>query len=231
MPDIRCNGGNEWPRSYTSGELEAIAQSNSHGEPPPHIVERLQDAVGAYQRGHSFDEGEVFPGFKVETLTNKGRRKKLKRIIELCEEDAAAYEIQEVVDELDGPTSQLLVFDPEKKRAPNATDRQGMLDVAVRVLNQIPLSGPDPARARLGFIRDLIPIFEDLTGLPAGRRRNDVEYGPFLNFVRAALDPFHATQGCEDDMKDALQLHKAAQEDRAAEHQDSRSGAIGHIRP
>ena len=62
----------------------------------------------------------------------------------------------------------------------------------------------------LGFVRDLIPIFEDLTGQPAGRRVLDQEYGPFLDFVRAALQPFKATQGCEADIREALRLHKAA---------------------
>jgi hypothetical protein len=223
VPDtVFIEGGREWPRSYTPAELEAFAQSIGRSALPPHVVERLQEAVRPYQWGRSFDEGEFPPGFKAESLTNKGRRKRLKRIIELCKEYAPPNEIQEAVNELDGPTSQLLTFDDKTKRAPHVSDHQGMLYVAERALAQIPLSGPDPGRARLGFILDLIPIFEDLTGLRAGRRFHDREYGPFLDFVRAALSPFKATQGCEADIADALRLRKAAREQSAEQPQDSR---------
>ena len=54
-----------------------------------------------------------------------------------------------------------------RKRSPGYAGRRSMRPRA------IPRSGPDPKCARLGFVFDLIPIFEDLTGparRPAGSR-------------------------------------------------------------
>lgn len=81
--------GSEWPRSYTPAELKAIAQSIGRSELPPDVIDQLQEAMRAYQWGRSFDEGEFLPGCKVQSLTRKGRRKYLKRIIDLSKRGAS----------------------------------------------------------------------------------------------------------------------------------------------
>ena len=187
----------EWPRRYTAAELEAIA--NSIGERNLHAlaVGKVQEAVEAYQWGN-LEDARIFP-----SSTNKGRRKTLKHIIDLCEQEAPSEEIELEMNELDALASQLLgAVDP--------TDRRKVKSAAEVALRRFPERGPDPKRAQLNFVGDLICIYSCATGKRPGRWVHDGEGGEFRDFVRAALEPFKATQGCEADMKVALKRSKHA---------------------
>ena len=50
----------EWPRRYTRAELEAIAKSIGQSNLHPRTVDKLQEAVQAYQWG-SLEDDRVFP--------------------------------------------------------------------------------------------------------------------------------------------------------------------------
>jgi hypothetical protein len=81
-------------------------------------------------------------------------------------------------------------------------------EAAELALAKIPRRGPDPKRGRRQFIVDLAKIFprifpRKIRKLP-GRSVHDEEGGLFLAFVKAALRPFGAEQGCEADIKAAL---------------------------
>jgi hypothetical protein len=67
----------EWPRRYTSAELEAIAKSIGQSKLKPFALDKLQEAAEAYQWGRLVDD-RISP-----SSTNKGRRKSLKHIIAL----------------------------------------------------------------------------------------------------------------------------------------------------
>ena len=136
----------EWPRRYTRAELETIANSIGQTKLEPLALSKLREAVQAYQWG-SLEDDRVFP-----FSTNKGRRKSLKNIITLCEQEAPAEEIEIALNELDALASQFLgAVDP--------TDRRKVKSAAEAALKGIPKQGPDPKRARLHFIEDLICIF------------------------------------------------------------------------
>jgi hypothetical protein len=182
----------EWPRRYTHAELEVLAKSIGQTNLDELAVDRLQEAVEAYQWGSLVDD-RIF-----SSSTNKGRRKSLKHIIALCEQELTAEEIELEVNGLDAIASQLLgSVDP--------TDRQKVKSAAERALRRIPKQGPDPKRARLHFVEDLICIYSRVTGKRPVRVVDKVgEYGEFHDFVKAALEPFKATRGCESDIKAAL---------------------------
>jgi hypothetical protein len=188
---------NEWPRCYTHVEFEAIAKSIGQGNLHVRTVDKLQEAVAAYQWGSLVDD-RSFP-----SSTNKGRRKSLKHIIALCEQKAPSEEIELELNGLDALASQFLgTVDP--------TDRRRVKSAVEGALKRIPKQGPDPKRARLHFIEDLICIYSRATGKRPGRSVHDGEGGEFRHFVRAALEPFKATQGCEADIKVALNRSKHA---------------------
>ena len=196
MPDTRfVEGGNEKPRYYTPVELDAIAKAAGVKKFGPDVVEDLQQSVQSYQWAREGDPGGVF--FR----SNKEIRSQLDHIVKLCAKGASVEEIEAALNELDGLTSQKL--GPVRAQEPRR-----LQTAAKRVLRGIPRTGPDPKRARRQFIGDLARIFENATGRPPGRRFLDQDYGPFLEFVRAALNPFNAATGCEDDIKHVLQQRK-----------------------
>ena len=133
--------------------------------------------------------------------SNKEIRRQLEFIAKLCEKGTSVEEIEAALSEIDGLTLQKL--GPIRADGPRQLQR-----AANRVLRAIPRSGPDPKRARRQFIGDLIRSFDCArgTGGQSGRRVDKAgqEYGPLREFVRAALEPFHAWQGCEADIKVAL---------------------------
>ena len=182
----------EWPHRYTDAELEAIARSTDQSNLDSLTVDMLQEAVESYQWGSLVDDHTV------PSSTNKGRRKSLKHIIALCEQEVTSEEIELEMNGLDAIASQLLgAVDP--------TDPQEIKSAAEGALKRIPKQGPDPKRARLHFIENLICIYSRATGKRPVRVVDKVgEYGEFHDFVRAALEPFKATRGCEADIKAAL---------------------------
>ena len=104
-------GGHEWPRPYTPEELKAIANSIGLETLSPNIVERLQQAVEGYQWGSVVDDKDLVDD-KDERIfassTNKGRRKQLKKLIDLCVQCAPTEDISAVLSELDAIASQQL---------------------------------------------------------------------------------------------------------------------------
>jgi hypothetical protein len=188
MPD-------EWPRRYTQAELNAIAKSIGHSTLNAAAFDKLQEAVEGYQWGSLVDD-RIF-----RSSTNKGRRKKLKNVIELCEQGAPASSLERVANELDAVASQLL-------GPVNRTERIALQRAAEIALTKMKISGPDPKRARLQFVRELASIFNAVTGKVPGRRVHDQEYGPFRDFVRSALTPFDATMGSDADIKSAVRRWK-----------------------
>jgi hypothetical protein len=198
MPD-------EWPRRYTRDQFHAIAQSIGLEELEPNAREELQEAVESYQWASLADEeacnwasseDESSSGIAPRS-TNKRRREQLKHIAELCKQEGPDEKIETALNELDGLTSQLL-------GRVDSSDRLRLQRAAEAALMKIPSRGPNQRRARRQFIAKLAPIFSYLTGDSPTRRVHDQEYGPFRDFVKAALKPFKAEQGCEADIKAVL---------------------------
>jgi hypothetical protein len=186
----------ESPRPYAPVEIEAIAQSVFPFDLASSHIEQLQRAVEEYQWATWGDNREFLALHP--SGTNRGRRKLLKRIIELCELQASSEEIESELIKLDARASQSL----------DVADRQQLRRSAESALRNIPTRGPDPKRARRQYICDLAHIFYRVTGKRPSRRVHDQEYGPFFEFVKAALVPFHTAQGCEADIKVVLKQLK-----------------------
>jgi hypothetical protein len=177
---------------YTPPELKKMAEAAGMQRFSIKALHTIERAYNAYCWALSADPG----GFLFYSVEQK--QCQLKQILKLVVEQAPMAEIEQALHELDGPTSQLL----GKVRA----GHPGLLKALRRVLKKItPRPGPDPSRARRQFTNDLVNIYEYVTGQPATRRVHDQEYGPFREFVIAALTPFNATQGCERDIKIVLQ--------------------------
>lgn len=208
MPDPdRRNEEREWPRRYTPAELQAIANSIAPHKFECNNLELLQEAVEAYQWGSLADDktdlvddkGNVVADRVFPLSTNKGRRILLKRIVRLCEQKAPRAKLEFVLRGLDGRASALL-------DSVDAAHHLKLKGAAESALKEIPTSGPDPKGARRQFIGALACIFLRVTKQPPHRRVRIGygDYGPFLEFVKAALTPFKATQGCEADIKVVL---------------------------
>jgi hypothetical protein len=199
MSDTRCiENGQEWPRRYTGAELKTIWKAAGVETVDPDLEENLQDVVIAFQWASYAD-----PGSGALYRSSKERRDQLSYIITLCGAQAITEEIYKSLDELDAVTSQLL--------GPiNRDNLRAIARAAYRARAELQSRGPDPGRSRRQFIYDhLILIFECATGLLPGRSVHDREQGRFTAFVRAALAPFRAEMGCEDDIKHALHKYKA----------------------
>jgi hypothetical protein len=190
MPDTSPSlGGTEWPRRYTQAELHSINKPLGQ-QLDARNTERLQQAAEVFQWGTSAEKGGIFH------RSNKERRSLLNHAIKLCQQGASPGEIQTALRELDAIDSQHL-----GGVGPNDPRR---LQLALRsAVRQVPSSGRDRKRARRRFINDLYDIFQEVSGRPT-RRVHDQEYGPFREFVIAALTPFNAAQGCEADIKEVL---------------------------
>ena len=199
MPDTRVvEGGNIWPRRYTIVELETIANAAGLEKCGPIAREKLQRAVEAYQWATTVDPGG--PLFR----SNKERRDQIKRILELRAQNASAEEVDKELEAVDVVTSQLLT--PILFGHPKTYKR-----AARRALKMLSRRGPNPSRARLQFVADLICLFEYATRRRAGRSvdfYHGQERGELRAFVVAALTPFNAAKGCEDDIRCALTRHK-----------------------
>lgn len=194
---------NVFPRRYTPAELEKIANAAGISKCGPIAQEKLQRAAEGYQWALSTDSGGIF--FR----SNRQRRSQLIRILKLRSDNAPAEEINKALDELDAVTSQLL-----KTNRPD--DFHNFNRVAKRALKKLerPRRGPDPKRARLQFVADLIRIYEYAAKQRAGRNVHTEEGGKFYAAVVAALIPFNAVIGCEADITLALKGHKKASSTR-----------------
>lgn len=137
----------------------------------------------------------------IPELTNKGRSKLLEFIIKLCDEGAPSSEIENACNRLSR-------WGPQIFGSIDKTDPEKLKAAAELVLAELPKRGPTPKQARRRFIRNLYEIFFRTTRRIPGRSVHDGEKGDFLRFVRAALEPFKATQGCEADIKAVLREMK-----------------------
>ena len=149
-------GGNIWPRRYTIDELKAIADAARVKKCGPIAKEKLQRAVVAYQWATTVDPGGPF--FR----SNKERRDQVKRIFKLRAQNAPTEKIDEELEAADAVTSRLLL--PILFGHPKTYKR-----AARRVLEMLSRPGPNPSRARLQFVAELICIFEYVTRRRAGR--------------------------------------------------------------
>jgi len=166
--------------------------------------------VEAYQWASATDQDAFVERGPKHRSVNKRRREQLKNIISLCDQ-GEPEEVKLALEELDGATSQNLGDPgPDGLRRIHVTDLLAVKIAAERALEKIPMSGPDPQRAKQQFIMELACIFRLVTGECPGRRVKTYdpsageEYGPFRDFVWAALEPFGATNGCHVDIKVAL---------------------------
>ena len=133
----------------------------------------------------------------IAELTNNGRRKLLELIIKLCDEGAPSSEIENACNRLSR-------WDHRIFGSINKTDPEKLKGCRESLLAEVPKRGPTARQARRYFIRNLYEIFVRTTGRLPGRSVHDGEKGDFLLFVKAALEPFKATQGCEADIKAVL---------------------------
>ena len=196
----------ELPRRYTPDELDAITASLRPHTVDTRNIERLQQAAERYQWARLSDEKNVLKHFP--SSTNRGRRSQFKLIIELCERGASESEIEIALNGLDGWASQLL-------GTAGTNDRSKLKEAAELALTKISARGPNPKRGRRQFIGDLAKIFLQITRKRPGRSVHDQEGGLFLAFVKTALRPFGAEQGCEADIKAKLAQMKERKRSRA----------------
>jgi hypothetical protein len=189
-------GGNIWPRRYTIAELETIANAARIEKCGLIAKEKLQRSVEAYQWASAADSGGPF--FR----SSKQRCIQFKRILQLRARNASAEQIDEELETVDAVTSQLLPIP--------AGDPKTYKRAAGRALKMLSRRGPNPRRARLQFVTELICIFEYATRRRAGRSVHfcGQERGQFRAFVIAALKPFNVAKGCEADIRLALTRHK-----------------------
>jgi hypothetical protein len=211
-------GGREWPFRYTHVELEKITRAARLERFDPAVLDRLQEAAMHFQWMSPVNAGGIF------FVSNTRRRNQLEEIIKLCGQ-GSAEKIEEKLCELDVDAYRLLEQSATGPRTyrllgrVSAEEPRRLARAAKRVLERIPHSGADPARARRQFIKDLYRIFFDATGQIPGRSVHDGEQGRFTEFVRAALNPFirlmsNPVMGCEADITVVLQELKPASPNR-----------------
>jgi hypothetical protein len=177
---------------YTPTELKPLAEAAGIPEFGTDALQMLGGAFNSYCWACSADPG----GFLF--YSDEQKLCQLKHILKLIVERASLAKIEQALHELDGPTSQLL----GKVGASHPRLQNSLRRVFKKIT---PRPGPDPRRARRQFIDDLADIYEYVTGRIPTRRVHDREYGPFREFVIAALTPFNAAQGCEADIKIVLE--------------------------
>jgi hypothetical protein len=177
---------------YTRAELKPLTEAAGIPEFGTDALQMLGGAFNAYCWACSADPGAFL------FYSDEQKLCELKHILKLSVERASLAEVEQALHELDGPTSQLL----GKVGARHPRLQSSLRRVFEKIT---PRRGPDPRRARRQFIDDLADIYEYVTGRIQTRRVHDREYGPFREFVIAALTPFNAVQGCEADIKIVLQ--------------------------
>ena len=205
MSDTRCvEAGSEWPRGYRPAELEILKPLfKALGvEFSPAIVETLQQAVQGLQWAMSADPGGIFSG------SNREKRYKLNRILKLIAAHRPPKKIELALRGLDGPTSQ---------RLGRVGAGHPRLPTAIRRVLKKTLKRGDRKRARRQFFDDLYDIVKRQR---PGRRVRMQEYGlgltfqkdygPLLDLMKAAVEPFGAIKGCEADIRAVLHQRKRA---------------------
>ena len=173
--------------AYYSGEdVRRIAAALDRDSLPPAIVVRLEEAAHGYQFASMVDREP----------SRAARRASLQRIAKL------ASELSRELTDLDALTSQGL-RDP---LIPDYMSLEILDESAKQLRDTIPERGGDPKLARRHFVADLADIYRDVMGEEPTRRHNagnEKDYGPFLEFARAALEPFAASAsiGVEHDSR------------------------------
>jgi hypothetical protein len=193
---------------YLPDELAEIEDSIAPNKIDSRVKQLLQEALARYQVEYLKDDPFMRDNFPA--LTNKGRRRQLELIIKLCEEVAPSSEVEKALGKLGKDNRQLLWpaarIDHEKLKV--------CTELAIAKTGK---RGPTPKQSRLPFIRDLARLFIQITDRIPGRSVPLAypEQGCFLRFVKAALEPFNASQGCEADIKIVLAEVKRARSEAA----------------
>ena len=176
---------------YSENDFAAMAEAIELEELPQHIRDQIVEAAEGYKWAAAAD-----------TFSSRAeRRQAIERI------QCQAKELEASLRALDQETGSLL-------DANILPDDLGVLQVkAQEALERIPKSGHEPYRARMSFVEDLARIYKKATGDKPKRRYDPAkggEYGPFHDFVLAALEPIapHETSGVDGDIKTVLKKRK-----------------------
>lgn len=193
--------GVEWPRHYTEVELEALAKALGLKTFTASNIEQLQMEVEGFQWATRADA----------LISHKLQRDILNRTLKLFVCHASDEAIWSALDELDGPTSQLLGPIRTVGSWPqDAINRKALARKIRSVREKLQRCGPNPKRARHQFIDGLFQIHRQSgSGYPGRRVKPPSEpYGPFYDFVTAALDPFKDAMGRDDVIRAVLRRRK-----------------------
>ena len=221
--DIREQG-------YRETDLASIAESLGDSTLPGEQVERLQKAASVYDLMYATDAKTKKDDDP--TPFRPGRSQKREALMRVAEaarrlNSASAHEVERHRKRLNQALDvrALWFTDLDKQRAnldlSDPADVKRLAQIAESVADQIPKSSHDPKLARKVFIRELVPIFKSITDQRAGRRVRQreashsegfqsEEYGPFRDFVCAALKPLNpsALTGVDADIKTVIKEFK-----------------------
>ena len=176
---------------YSENDFAKMAKAVQMEELPQNV----RDQIGKAAEGYGWAAG-------ADTFRLRAERRQLIERIQ-CQ----AEELEASLRELDQETGTLL-------DANILPDDLGVLQIrAQEALETIPESGHEPYRARRSFVEDLARIYKEATGDEPKRRYDPAkggEYGPFRDFVLAALEPIapHETSGVDGDIKAVLKKRK-----------------------
>jgi hypothetical protein len=179
--------------AYGEADLQQLAKTLAVDVLAPEIADRLQQAAQAYLFAVLVDRD---PSRKEKHKVLQGAAKKLRAIVR------GAHAVLADLDKLDAPTSQALK---------SLGALIGFAEAMEQLAETIPKSGGDPERARHHFVEALRGIYHDARGEVPKRRHDPVrrkDYGPFLDFVCAALTPIDpgALKGIEHVVRAVLAL-------------------------
>jgi len=178
---------------YSENDFAEMAKALQMEELPQNVRDHIVTAAEGYRWAARYDT----------FISRAEKRQLIKRIRRQAEKLEASLR------KLDHETGQLL--DPHVRISP---DDLGVLQIrAQEALEIIPESSHEPYRARRSFVEDLAKIYKEATGDEPKRRYDPAkggEYGPFRDFVLAALEPIapHETSGVDGDIKTVLRKRK-----------------------
>jgi hypothetical protein len=175
---------NQDTQIYSADDFLLMATAFEIEQLPDEIKEKVTQAAEAYEWAAI---GDVWN-------SRAELREMLKKIAKQTEK------LEVVLRKLDQKTARRL-------DANIGPDALGILRVkAEQAREKIPKSGHEPYRARRQFVAELADIYEKATGKKPARRsdpKKGGDYGPFRDFVLAALRPIapHETSGADGDIR------------------------------
>ena len=171
---------------YSENDFAEMAKALQMEELPQNVRDQIGKAAEGYRWAARYDT----------FFLRAEKRQLIKRIRRQAEKLEASLR------KLDHETGQLL--DPHVRISP---DDLGVLQIrAQEALEIIPESSHEPYRARRSFVEDLARIYKEVTSKEPTRRDDPKRgglYGPFQDFVLAALRPIapHETSGVDSDIR------------------------------